>query len=82
MDKHLIDALRQAGGAAVIARELGITTQAISQWARPPAHHVLTIERLSGVSRHLLRPDVYGPEPTRPPLGNGHRPPSEAAAAI
>lgn len=81
MDKYLLEALRLAGGSAVIARELGITTQAISQWLRPPARHVLTIERLSGVSRYRLRPDIYGDEPPVPPKrGNGRRP-QEAVAA-
>lgn len=54
------DAIREAGGPAALARKLGITSQAISQWGdRIPAGHVLKVERASGVSRHLLRPDLY-----------------------
>lgn len=56
-------AVEAAGGARALAKVLGITPQAIIQWPHVPAHHVLTVERLSGVSRYQLRPDVYGPEP-------------------
>jgi len=44
-----------------LARELGITHGAISQWAQVPADRVLDVERITGISRHDLRPDVFGP---------------------
>lgn len=51
-----------AGGAAAMANAIGgLTSQAVSQWKRAPAERVLDIERLTGVSRHELRPDVFGP---------------------
>lgn len=47
-----------------MARLLGVKPQAVNQWAkgrRPiPARHVLAIEAATGVSRHVLRPDVFG----------------------
>lgn len=45
---------------SALAREIGVTPPAIFQWTRVPAERVLEIERLTGVSRHELRPDVYG----------------------
>lgn len=52
-------------GQAGIARLLGVTPQAVNQWVsgtRPvPPRHVLVVEAATGVSRHLLRPDVFGP---------------------
>ncbi|WP_164116142.1 transcriptional regulator [Stenotrophomonas maltophilia] len=52
-------------GQAGIARLLGVSPQAVNQWVssnRPvPPRHVLAIEAATGVSRHLLRPDVFGP---------------------
>jgi hypothetical protein len=36
-----------------------------------PAHAVLAAERAYGISRHLLRPDIY------PPVGTPGLPPSE-----
>ena len=58
---------KHGAGQAGIARLLGVTPQAVNQWVtsnRPvPARHVLTIETATGVSRHDLRPDVFGPAP-------------------
>jgi DNA-binding transcriptional regulator YdaS (Cro superfamily) len=54
--KRAIDA---AGGLAGLAGPLGITIQAISQWDEVPPLRVLAVERVSGVSRHELRPDLY-----------------------
>lgn len=42
-----------------IARSLRITHSAVSQWRRVPATRVLDVERVSGISRHVLRPDLY-----------------------
>jgi|TARA_R110000796_G_scaffold21207_3_gene62514 DNA-binding transcriptional regulator YdaS (Cro superfamily) len=47
-----------------LAEGLGITTQAISQWRRVPAERVLSVERLTGVCRQDLRPDLYPREVT------------------
>lgn len=45
-----------------LANELGISAQAISQWKRVPVERVLEVERITGVSRHELRPDIYPPK--------------------
>lgn len=45
-----------------LANELGISAQAISQWRRVPVERVLEVERITGVSRHELRPDIYPTE--------------------
>jgi len=42
-----------------IATALGITHGAVSQWTEVPAKRVLDVERITGVSRHDLRPDLY-----------------------
>lgn len=60
------EALRRAieavGGLAGLADPLGVSIQAISQWDEVPPLRVLAVERISGVSRHLLRPDLYPAE--------------------
>lgn len=51
-----------AGGNTDLAKTLGqISSQAVSQWLRVPPERVLDVERATGLSRHLLRPDVFGP---------------------
>ena len=42
-----------------LARKLGITHGAIYQWDKVPAGRVLDVERLTGIPRHELRPDIY-----------------------
>lgn len=61
-DKALLEAIDRAGGVRALARELGIAHQAILQWSRVPVLRVLEVERITGVSRYRLRPDIYPPE--------------------
>jgi DNA-binding transcriptional regulator YdaS (Cro superfamily) len=62
MIEALEKAKRAAGGATGLSKAIGsITPQAISQWERVPADRVLQVETASGVSRHELRPDIFGP---------------------
>lgn len=51
------------GLCAAIAAEAGISRSAVAQWERVPAERVLDVERITGISRHVLRPDIYGPAP-------------------
>lgn len=55
------------GGQAQIARDLDITPQFVSQWVtgrRPvPAWAARVMEEKYGVSKHQLRPDVFGDHP-------------------
>jgi DNA-binding transcriptional regulator YdaS (Cro superfamily) len=52
-------AVENVGGQAKFARAVGVTAQAVSQWNEVPPLRVLVVERVSGVSRHELRPDLY-----------------------
>lgn len=56
-------AAEKAGGVVALARELGIKHTAMYSWNRVPAERVLDIERVTGISRHDLRPDIFGPTP-------------------
>lgn len=64
MEKLLAHLNEERGRRNKLAAELGISPSAISMWRRVPVERVLEIERLTGISRHELRPDVFGPEPT------------------
>lgn len=55
-------AIEKSGGVAELSRALNITYEAVRQWDERntiPAGRVIEVERISGVSRHLLRPDIY-----------------------
>ena len=54
---------QENGGGAELARQLGTSRQRVHQWHRIPAVFVLEVERLTGISRHEQRPDVFGPPP-------------------
>ena len=58
-NEALQQANEKAGGAGSLASRLGITAQAISQWDQVPPLRVLEVERVTGVSRCDLRPDLY-----------------------
>lgn len=58
-------AVRLAGGQSALARRLNVRQGTIWKWLRsgkPGAEYVLEIEQTTGVSRHDLRRDVFGPE--------------------
>jgi len=62
----LSQAVEAAGGVGKLAASIGVAQNVVSNWrkrGKVPAEHVLAIEAATGVSRHLLRPDVFGPEP-------------------
>lgn len=53
--------------ADAVAKEAGVTVAMWSRWEtggrKIPAERVLDIERITGISRHELRPDVFGEKP-------------------
>ena len=55
-----------AGGNAALGRLLGISAHAVAQWRQVPAQRVVDVERVTGVSRQELRPDVFAEDPGSP----------------
>lgn len=55
------------GGLTKTAAALGIDNPSvIANWRsrrRVPAERALDVERITGISRHVLRPDIFGPKP-------------------
>jgi len=47
------------GAKTRIAEEIGQTRAAVSQWKIVPLKHIIPVERLSGISRRELRPDMF-----------------------
>jgi len=56
-------ARKYAGGPRPLAKHFEISPAAVQQWIICPAERVLGVERMSGVSRYALRPDVFGEKP-------------------
>lgn len=55
----LVEAIRATGGVSALARRLGIAQPTVSLWHRIPAERVLSVEAVTGLSRAILRPDLY-----------------------
>jgi DNA-binding transcriptional regulator YdaS (Cro superfamily) len=74
--QEAVDAL---GGQSALARLCERSQPTVWKWLqsskRLPAEHVLAVEAATGISRHLLRPDIYpadlGPSPAWRGVDNG-----------
>ncbi len=62
-DPGLDEAIRAAGGVGALARKIGISQPSVSNWSHIPAERVLSVEAVTGVSRAVLRPDLYAEHP-------------------
>jgi len=63
-----LGAIREKTSFSALAAELKITRDAISQWKNKiPAERVLEIERITGIHRSRLRPDLFQDDIPRPP---------------
>jgi TorA maturation chaperone TorD len=58
-DAGLERAIDAAGGVAQLARKIGVAQPSVSNWERVPAQRVIAVEGATGVSRKVLRPDLY-----------------------
>lgn len=61
--------VRAQRSADDVASHLGVTVAMWSRWEngrrKVPAERCLEVERVTGVSRYDLRPDVYGQRPAQ-----------------
>jgi TorA maturation chaperone TorD len=58
-DLGLEQAISVAGGVGALARKIGISQPSVSNWSKVPAERVLAVEAVTGVSRAVLRPDLF-----------------------
>lgn len=47
------------GFAADVARALDVTHQNVSGWNRVPAHHVIAVAGMLGMTPEQVRPDIF-----------------------
>lgn len=59
METVLDRAAKAVGGVVALAKLVGVSSQAVSQWEKIPPKHCLTIERATGISCHEQRPDIF-----------------------
>jgi len=52
--------IEKAGGISSLARAIGVDRRRVFEWKQIPAKRVLDVERVTGISRHILRPDIFG----------------------
>lgn len=52
-------AVAAAGNKSELARRLKIKVQSIQQWTRIPENRIIDVERVTGIPREELRPDLY-----------------------
>ena len=67
-DPGLTAARDAVGGKNIdLAKLLGVTESAVSQWKKVPYQRAIEIEEKTEgrVTRHDIRPDVFGPAPKK-----------------
>lgn len=57
---QILEDLFRVCGPSTLAMQLDISKQAVYQWRQIPATRARDIERITGIPREELRPDVYG----------------------
>jgi len=55
----------ERGALSAFAVALKVSVAAVSQWKNVPVHMISKVETLTGVSRAILRPDLYPVEKKR-----------------
>jgi DNA-binding transcriptional regulator YdaS (Cro superfamily) len=58
-DAGIRAAINAIGSGAVLAKAIGISPAAVYRWGKVPTDRIKEIERLTGVPREKLRPDLY-----------------------
>jgi hypothetical protein len=62
-NRGLAKAIEAAETLSNLAKIVGVTTGAACRWRNIPIEHVPRVEKITGISRHVLRPDIYGRAP-------------------
>ncbi len=52
-------AIKRSGGITRLAKCLNIRHQTIYSWKKIPSERVVDVERVTGIPRQKLRPDLY-----------------------
>tara|TARA_R110000868_G_scaffold49026_4_gene158420 strand:- start:216 stop:407 length:192 start_codon:yes stop_codon:yes gene_type:complete len=55
----LVDVFAATGSMSELARQLGLTRQAVGLWDKVPLKHLRAVSKMTGIPRQQLRPDLY-----------------------
>lgn len=58
--KGLAEIRKRKGLQSALAKHLGVTRQAISDWPAVPIERLRDVEKFTGIPREKLRPDIFG----------------------
>lgn len=56
---NIKDIIQKAGGVCSLARQLGVRHVSVIRWKEVPVKRLLEVERITGVPREELRPDIF-----------------------
>jgi DNA-binding transcriptional regulator YdaS (Cro superfamily) len=59
-DEGLLLAIQAAGSRAALARQIGLSRQAVWRWKKIPVYRLKDVEKATRIPRHKLRPDIFG----------------------
>jgi DNA-binding transcriptional regulator YdaS (Cro superfamily) len=55
--------IEDAGGITKFSASIGVSRQAVDQWQMIPIKRLAAVEKVTGISRTVLRPDLFEGEP-------------------
>ena len=53
------EAASKLGGIVAMSQALGLSRGAAANWSEIPVNHVARLEKLTGIPREVLRPDIF-----------------------
>lgn len=61
IEQAAIRAAKAAGGASALAKSLGVTASAVSNWRKTgiPSDRMPAVSRITGIPMQELRPDLF-----------------------
>ena len=59
MEQGLALAIQTMGSRYALGKALGLSHAACQRWTHVPTDRLLDVEKLTGVAREVLRPDLY-----------------------
>ncbi len=56
---HIKEIIKKAGGGVKLAKKIGIYHSAVYRWKHIPVQRLSDVEKITGIPREELRPDIF-----------------------